>query len=467
MVTSDPLRFPYRHELTLPVIGLEAEFKPFVDGVEVSPEEYWRSPSGFIDRPLLQRSSKASQLPTGGAVYFDGGVLEVVTPVIEIAPQCTARVVRSLWEQIGFVREQLDKWEQRSGHRVRLQAFSCHFNISFELERGERNKNRTVQKLAMLLAHLLPVPVIVTGTNRRSSGLGVRPRRERIEITLDFTPDPGLMAATTALIVGIVREVIAWPSYLVSELEARRIPMLAGVTPGKHATRNGWVTRDFHFPQSPFKADISAQTWRTTDGRKLSLREMALEIATIFRESIRRHGDPFSYRLLFSVLRGETLSLLDLPDRPDAYDDVGRIARWGASIPELGNYGSLMQDEQDEVATPSRRRAADIEEKLAPPWRGEAVDRRERLTLPPRLQRRTADDRRGEPAPRPSARLTRSEYEKVFLKLASGKRLRVGREILTPVGVRGWYHGVFLTSKGEERLVSIDQLLERSADWRE
>src|SRR5829696_4919883 len=121
-MSEESVRFPYRNELRMPVIGLEAEFKSFVDEREVEPETYWRTPAAFIDRPLLHRSSKASQLPTGGAVYFDGGVVEVVTPVIEIAPQCTARVVRSLWEQIAFVRDQLDRWETRNARRVRLEA---------------------------------------------------------------------------------------------------------------------------------------------------------------------------------------------------------------------------------------------------------------------------------------------------------------------------------------------------------
>src|SRR5690348_3854804 len=136
MPTYDP-RFPYTAELEMPVIGLEAEFKVFVDDKETAPERMWRTPAGFIDRPLVKRTTKSMQLPTGGALYFDGGVLEVVTPVIELAPQCTARAVRSLWEQIEFVRGHLDAWERRSGHRVRLQAFSCHMNISFELTREE------------------------------------------------------------------------------------------------------------------------------------------------------------------------------------------------------------------------------------------------------------------------------------------------------------------------------------------
>ena len=462
MPASDPLRFPYRNELDLPVVGLEAEFRVFIDEKEVIPEEYWRAPTAFIDRPLLQRTSKSSQLPTGGAVYFDGGVLEVVTPVIEIASQCTARVVRSLWEQIGFVRDQLDRWQQRNAKHVRLEAYSCHFNISYELAREERNRNRTIQKLALLLAYLLPIPVIVCGANRRSSGMGVRPRRDRIEITLDFTPDPGMMAATTALIVGVVRDVIFWPSYRVEELEARGLPILAGVTPGKHATRNGWVTRDFHFPRNPFTTGVDERVWPTTDGRTLSMREIALEIATAFRDSIRRWSDPFSYHLLFSVLRGETPSLLDLDDRPAAYDDVGREVRWGTSIPELHNYAELMQDEQG--AAP-RRRTSDVEEKLAPPWRGESTGRRERVTLPTRIERRDAPERRSG-TPHASPRLGRSAYERVFRQLGSGKRLQIGRELLTPVGVRGWYHAVFRNARGEERVLSIDQVLEHADRWR-
>jgi hypothetical protein len=465
-MSTEPLRFPYRNELEMPVIGLEAEFKVFIDGEEIVPEEYWRAPTSFIDRPLLRRTSKSSQLPTGGAVYFDGGVLEVVTPVIEIASQCTARVVRSLWEQLGFVRDQLDRWEKKNGKKVRLEAFSCHFNISYELEREERNRNRTIQKLAMLLAHLLPVPVIVAGANRDSTGIGVRPRRDRIEITLDFTPDPGLMAATTALIVGIVREVIAWPSYRVEELAARKIPVIAAVKPGKHATRNGWVTRDFHFPRNPFTTGPNERVWQLTDGRSASLREIALEVATAFSDSIRRWADAFSYRVLFAVLSGEMPSLLDLDRRPPAYDDVGREVRWGTTLPELENYRGAMHDEEEPHPDPLRRRA-DVEEKLAPPWRGEVVGRRTRVTLPARIERRDVRDRRTSPALNSSPRLNRSAYERVFRQLGSGKRLQIGRELLTPVAVRGWYHAVFENGRGEERLLSIDDVLENMTGWRE
>jgi hypothetical protein len=490
-------RFPYRTELEMPVVGIEAEFKVFIDGEAVQPEAVWKQPSGFIERPLLKRTNKSSQLPTGGAVYFDGGVLEVVTPVIELAPQCTARVTRSLWEQLGFVRDELTKWEERSGRKVRLEAFSCHFNVSFEMPREERTRNRTIQKLALLLAHLLPVPVTVAGLNRRSTSVGVRPRRDRLELTLDFIPDPGLMAATAALIVGVVREVIGWPSYNLNVLDELPLAIPAGVEPGKHTTRKGWMLKDFHYPRSPFVTDINAPVWVTTRGNRMSYRQMALETATYFRDSIRKLSDPFSYRLLFSILRGETPSLLELPDRPPAYEDVGRLTRWGTVLPELKNFAALMDDgatvpppftpsmqryiaereeerrrflagESDEVAVPAprRRRRSDLDEKLAPPWRGESTDRREPTDDVVSAGRRSTERRR--PATTlPAQQLTRSAYESVFIKLASGGHLKLGDEILTPVAVKGWYHSVFRSKNGEERLLSIDQLLEHIGSWQE
>ena len=176
----------------MPVTGMEAEFNVVLDGVEIDPRAYWKDPTAFIDVPLLRRTRSSLQLPTGGAVYFDRGVIEVVTPVIELAPGSTARMVRNLWEQIQFVRDQLTKWEQRTGHHVRLKAYSAHYNISFELKRHEQDAHRNIQKLALLLTYILPVPVAVIGTNRRSTGVGVRPRERA------HRGDGGLHARTRA-----------------------------------------------------------------------------------------------------------------------------------------------------------------------------------------------------------------------------------------------------------------------------
>src|SRR4029079_17033664 len=224
-------RVPQRNKLRLPVIGMESEFNVWLDEVEIDPKPYWKSPSAFIDRPLLPREKSSLQLPTGGAVYFDRGVIEVVTPVIELAPHSTARMVRNLWEQIGFVREQLTKWEKANNHTVRLKAYSAHYNISYAIPKRLQTPHRNEKKLALLLAYILPVPGMLVAANRRSTGIGVRPRGARIEVTCDFTPDPGLMIATATLIVGIVREVMSWDSYELSELEKRAVPVVAGVVP--------------------------------------------------------------------------------------------------------------------------------------------------------------------------------------------------------------------------------------------
>ncbi|MGH7486263.1 MAG: hypothetical protein ACREMY_11790, partial [bacterium] len=243
-------RLLQRTPLEMPGIGMESEFNVWIDEVEVDPRAYWEHPSAFIDRQLLPREKSSLQLPTGGAVYFDRGVIEVVTPVIELAPHSTARMVRNLWEQIGFVREQLTKWEKANGHTVRLKAYSAHFNISYEVPKHEQSTMRNEKALALLLAYILPVPVMLVASNRRSTGVGVRPRGGRIEVTVDFTPDPNLMIAAATLIVGIVRDVMSWPSYDLAMLDRLPVPVVAGVVPGKHTTRKGWLSKDFHYPQS-------------------------------------------------------------------------------------------------------------------------------------------------------------------------------------------------------------------------
>lgn len=329
--------------LAMPVIGMESEFNVWLDEEEINPEPYWKHPSAFIDRPLLKREKSSLQLPTGGAVYFDRGVIEVVTPVIELAPSSTARMVRNLWEQIGFIREQLTDWGKKNGHTVRLKAYSSHYNISYEIPKSQQNARRNIKTLALLLAYILPPPVMLAGANRRSTGVGVRPRGNRIEITVDFTPDPGLMIATATLIVGIVREVMWWPSYDLSLLETLPIPIIAGVTPGKHTTRKGWLTKDFHYPESPYTADVNEPLWTTQFGDKRSLRQIAWDVAWFFRKSIRRFSDPFSFRLLFAILDGRAPSMLELVDRPGAYEDVGRLCRWGSVIHELKSYETEMR----------------------------------------------------------------------------------------------------------------------------
>lgn len=524
--------------LDMPVIGMESEFNVWLDEVEINPEPYWKHPSAFIDQPLLKREKTSLQLPTGGAVYFDRGVIEVVTPVIELAPECTARMVRNLWEQIGFVRDQLTNWGKKNGHTVRLKAYSSHFNISYEIPKSEQNPRRNEKLLALLLAYILPVPVMLVASNRRSTGVGVRPRGARIEITVDFTPDPGLMIAAATLVVGIVREVMTWPSYEISMLEKLPIPVVAGVVPGKHTTRKGWLTKDFHYPQSPYTSDINAPIWTTQFGDKRSLRQIGKDVAWFFRKSIRKYSDPFSFRLLFAVLDGRAPSLLELVDRPGAYEDVGRLCRWGSVIHELKNYESEMrllapwrelhaqsiyqfviertqarEKHQSEMARVgahephARVRSIEAAEELKMPEvvpdavqprrtaRQKAILSRRRGDRPGKLvprrptqyvdrrgipllggnggaktdeERRRSSDRRKRSyaIPFPDRRLTRSAYEQVFLKLVSGERLKVGNDMYTPVGMKGWYHAIFKReSDGAEKLLSIDQLLKKMSDW--
>jgi hypothetical protein len=93
---------------------MEAEFGLVLDDVPAKPEDIFGDPRAFLRGELMHRVGTSYHLPTGGAVYFDSGVIEVATPVIEIEKGGAARAGRSLWEAILEVRNALDDWERAS-----------------------------------------------------------------------------------------------------------------------------------------------------------------------------------------------------------------------------------------------------------------------------------------------------------------------------------------------------------------
>jgi hypothetical protein len=316
----------------LAAIGLEAEFTVLLDGKPVKPEDVFRSPRRIIRGPLMHRTGRSYHLPTGGAVYFDTGVIEIATPTIELGPGCAARAGRSLWESIRFLREELDAWEHANDRTVELAGFSAHYNISFDIP-DETRGQRTVERLAWLLTHIIPFPVMLLAANRKSTGIGVRPRGNRVEITADFTPDASLMIASATAAVGIVRQVMTWKSFDLSELEAHGIPRLETFAPGKASSRKGWVARFDSFERNPFLADVNAERWKTRGGDLVSLRGLGREVIRIFRPAIERYADERSLKLIDAVMSGEVPSLLDLDDRPPAYESVGRLCTWADLFP--------------------------------------------------------------------------------------------------------------------------------------
>src|SRR3982750_2612504 len=158
----------------LPVIGLEAEFTLFVNDVKRTPERVFGTPRRLIREPMIPRTGRSYQLPAGGAIYFDTGVIEVATPIIELGPGCAYRATRLLWEQIRYVRRELDAWSRKHNCSARLQGFSTHYNFSFPGAR--KSTKRTASRFSYLLAHVLPVPVALLAANLKSSAIGVRPR---------------------------------------------------------------------------------------------------------------------------------------------------------------------------------------------------------------------------------------------------------------------------------------------------
>ncbi|MGH7984124.1 MAG: hypothetical protein ACREFF_13410 [Candidatus Udaeobacter sp.] len=309
------------------VIGLEAEFNLLVNGRRRRPEKVFGDPSRLVRRRMIPRTGKSFQLPAGGAIYFDTGVIEVATPIVELEPGCCYRATRLLWEQIRYLRMELDHWAKRNRCQCRLQGFSTHYNFSFPTAR--KSKLRNANKLAYLLAHILPAPLILLASNRQSSAVGVRPRRTRVEVTADFTPDPALMLATCAFIAGAVQTVLRWEDFRLRRLTRYGIPRMTPFRLRKHSSRRGWRVTAESLGQNPFTSDINAPLWKLRDGRTLSLRAIATEILTPFRRRTRRISDSSTLEHIAAIFAGDARSLLDFEKRPETYDDVGRAIDWG------------------------------------------------------------------------------------------------------------------------------------------
>lgn len=391
---------PVPRKVALGAIGIEAEFVVMLDGQPVTPEDVFKSPRNIVREPMMHRTGRSYHLPTSAAVYFDTGVIEIATPMIEIDKGCAARAGRSLWENIRYLRTELDEWEKRHGHDVALSGFSTHYNVSFSAPIRQRAAHCSVGKLALLLTYILPIPVMLLAANRRSTGIGVRPRGNRVEVTADFTPDASLMIATATLCVGIIKSVMSWPSYELDELTRNRrdLPMIMGFKPVPHSSRKGWSAKYTCYKENPFLVDIDRAMWETTGGETLSLREMAGRITKFFWPTIQRFADPFTLRLIGSVMRGRAPSLLELDDRPPEYDSVGRLCQWDDLFPER--------------------------------------------VLP------------------------RSRYERVLGHAISGERLKMDREMYTPVGMQGWAHVVFRRDRDKSRhVMSLDYLLDHLEEW--
>ena len=312
------------------MVGLEAEFTLVVDGREQRPEDVFGTPGNLLrhhEGRVIPRVGRSCHLPTGGALYFDTGVVEVATALIELdAPGGCARAVRSLWEQIAFVRGQIDRWEASTGKEMRLRGFSAHYNFSLFAQDSLR-----LHRLARPLPSILAVPVMLLAANRRSTAVGARPRPGRLEITADFTPDPALTDATLAFLAGVIAEASRWPEtdLTPAALARRGLPRLAGFRPSKHSSRKGWRAHANDFERNPFAADPNAPEWLLTDGRRVSLRTFAWEVLEVFAPSVRRYADRATFTHLCEVLEGTARSLLDFEERPAAYDDAGRNIAWG------------------------------------------------------------------------------------------------------------------------------------------
>jgi hypothetical protein len=156
-----------------------------------------------------------------------------------------------------------------------------------------------------------------------STGIGVRPREGRVEITADFTPDPDLMIAATSLITGIVIGVTKWANHDLGQLAAREIPVIAGFKPRAHTSRKGYLARFDCFPKNPSPSTQTALNGCSPTGARLVCAISATKSPLLFTERSAPSRTPMPAEHVFAVLDGRARSLLDFAERPP------RMRMWG------------------------------------------------------------------------------------------------------------------------------------------
>src|SRR5512132_2110033 len=77
--------------VSLGAMGIESEFTVLLDGLPVKPEDVFKSPTKIVRAHMVHRTGRSYHLPTGGAVYFDTGVIEIATGMVEIDKGCAAQ----------------------------------------------------------------------------------------------------------------------------------------------------------------------------------------------------------------------------------------------------------------------------------------------------------------------------------------------------------------------------------------
>lgn len=312
-----------------PVCGIEAEFHSILDGEQWRPEDIFGVPGAVFPSGQVRWRGKPLALPHGGVVYFDRGAIEVVTPPIELSQDASREVVQCLFSEIFWLRQHLDIWEDVTRRSLRMRGYSAHYNISSMIR--TRDTTRQLAHLSYLLCHIITFPVIMLATNHTSTGVGVRPRRNRIEITVDFTPEPKLMTATMALLLGIVSEVMRWKTYTIEELSHRSIPLLSNFCPRRHSSREGWLAHASCFPVNPFTANAFHGIWDTQEHGRLSLSQISESIVSYFWPSIQFFSrDCADY--IWGLVRGSLQGLRGSATVPDSYENVcgadGKQEQW-------------------------------------------------------------------------------------------------------------------------------------------
>ena len=166
----------------LAAIGLEAEFSVVVDGQTAKPEHVFGSPTTHRARP-----DDASHRPILPSANGRRDLLRHRRDRDRHAVDRDRARLRRSRRSLTLGKHSLSAPRARrvgSASRVGPCNWSGSARTTTSRSRSrahERGAERSVGKLAKLLTHIVPIPMMLLAANRRSTGIGVRPRGDRVE----------------------------------------------------------------------------------------------------------------------------------------------------------------------------------------------------------------------------------------------------------------------------------------------
>lgn len=270
------------------LVGVEREYEVWRAGETVDVRALWDNlpdPGVWLD----PSDARARRGPWGGVLTADGPHAELATPPVTMGPGSTRELVALAASGERHLAAQLPE------HR--LVGYSTHINVEVA--------DRSVVRVARLIAGRLALPLMLGLDRRDSPGLLVRPRPGRLEVGGEFAAGDQLRAAVV-LTIGMV---------LLAEsaigIRRGRIPYVPPAKTERAVERFGWYVDRKAFGPDLYVAGRATALGPVTAG------EVVARLWSAARPMVADHLDDEELEVADRVVSGERPIPMEQPTDRD------------------------------------------------------------------------------------------------------------------------------------------------------